>query len=192
MTESRSNVVGHAAFERLLTRLDPDRDTAGQKFEDLRRRLVRFFDWRGAAVPDECADVTLDRLALRLDDGVPIESLHAYAFAIARLVHLEQTRRPGGRTVSLDEAPDHALAQPARASTPWQDCLEHGLQALPDEQRQLILRYYAHDKQDKIRDHARLASELGITVSALRNRAQRVRDRLERSVAECVRARETT
>lgn len=181
------------AFDRLLSRLDADRETAGQKFEDLRRRLVRFFDWRGADAPDSCADVTLDRLAQKIDEGVTIASLHAYTFAVARLVHLEQARRPENRAVSLSDAPEDALVAPApRSATPWHDCLDHALQGLDGDQRRLILRYYAHDKGDKVRDHAALAAELGISVSALRNRAQRVRDRLERAVADCVRTKETT
>ncbi len=192
MSGSRSTFDDRAAFERLLTRLDADRETAGQRFEDLRRRLVRFFDWRGADVPDECADITLDRLAQKLDAGVPVESLHAYTFAIARLVHLEQGRRAETRAVRLSDAPEHVLVTPSTEATPWLDCLERALHDLPGDQRDLILRYYAHDKRDKIRDHAALAAELGITVSALRNRAQRVRDRLERTVANCVKARETT
>lgn len=180
------------AFERLLARLDPDREAAGHRFEELRRRLVRFFDWRGAHAPDECADLTLDRLARKLDEGVTVESLPAYTFAIARLVHLEQARRPDVRAVSLADAPADALAAPAPESTAWPDCLDRALQALDEDQRRLILRYYAHEKGDKVRDHAAFAVELGITVSALRNRAQRVRDRLERAVADCVRAKETT
>lgn len=180
------------AFDRLLSRLDHDRETAGQKFEDLRRRLVRFFDWRGADAPDACADITLDRLAQKIDDGVEIASLTAYTFAIARLVHLEQARRPDRRAMSLADAPEDALVAPSPRTTPWHDCLDHALHGLTDDQRRLILRYYAHDKGDKVRDHAALATELGITVSALRNRAQRVRDRLERAVADCVRAKETT
>lgn len=179
-------------FDTLLARLDADRDVAGLRFEELRRRLVRFFDWRGAQAPDECADITLDRLAAKLDDGVDVSSLHAYTFAIARLVHLEQARHPDARAVSLAVMPEAALSSRPSDPTTWQDCLDEALRALPEDQRRLILRYYSHAGGAKVRDHAQLADELGITVSALRNRAQRVRDRLERAVADCVRAKETT
>lgn len=179
-------------FDRLLAVLDGDRDEAGLKFEALRRRLVRFFDWRGAFAPDECADATLDRLAAKLDAGVAVASINAYTFAIARLVLLEQSRRPDQRAVSLADAPDEALAAPLPAPTTWSDCLDRSLDTLTDDERRLILRYYAHTKRDKIDDRAALAAELGITVSALRNRAQRLRDRLERRVADCVQTHGTT
>jgi len=35
-------------FARLLHCLDADRELAGEKYEDLRRLLIRFFEWRGA------------------------------------------------------------------------------------------------------------------------------------------------
>ena len=38
---------------KLLDVLDADRDLAGERYEDLRRTLVRFFEWRGAPFPEE-------------------------------------------------------------------------------------------------------------------------------------------
>ncbi|MCC6992516.1 MAG: hypothetical protein IT181_26165, partial [Acidobacteria bacterium] len=123
-----------SGFNRLLRELDADRDEAGKKFEALRRRLERFFDWRGAMAPDECADRTLDRLAAKIGAGVQVESMEAYTFAIARLVFLEQSRRPDARAISLVDAPEEALSAPPVISTEWSDCLERCLQELPAEQ----------------------------------------------------------
>ena len=58
------------AFQRLLARLDADPARAGERYEDLRRTLVRFFEWRGAPFPDDHADETFDRVARRLDEGI--------------------------------------------------------------------------------------------------------------------------
>jgi len=192
MAGSESPSVADAAFDRLLTALDANREEAGKKFEALRRRLERFFDWRGAHAPEECADLTLDRLATKIAEGVVVESIDAYTFAIARLVFLEQSRRPEARAVSIADAPEDALASPVAEPSPWGDCLEQCLQALPADQQRLILRYYAHAKRDKIADHAAMARELGISVTALRNRAQRLRDKLSAAVAACVHRRDTT
>ena len=57
------------ALERLLARLDADADRAAEAYEVLRQTLTRFFDWRGAHFPDECADEAINRLARRLDAG---------------------------------------------------------------------------------------------------------------------------
>jgi hypothetical protein len=67
MEDDRS--ITAAALARLLARLDPDAERAPLEFERLRRALIRFFDWRGAWPPDECADETLDRLARNPVDG---------------------------------------------------------------------------------------------------------------------------
>ena len=36
-------------FEALLAQLDPDRERAGERYETIRRKLVRLFEWRGCA-----------------------------------------------------------------------------------------------------------------------------------------------
>ena len=63
---------------KLLGRLDADREQAGEKYEDLRRTLVRFFGWRGAPFPEEHADETFNRVARRLDEGVEIRNIGGY------------------------------------------------------------------------------------------------------------------
>src|ERR671938_30866 len=57
------------AFTKLLARLDPDRERAGEKYEELRRTLVKFFEWRGAPFPEDQADETFNRVARKLDEG---------------------------------------------------------------------------------------------------------------------------
>jgi hypothetical protein len=41
------------ALARFLVGLDPDYDRAGEKYENLRLTLMKFFDWRGAHFPEE-------------------------------------------------------------------------------------------------------------------------------------------
>ena len=60
-------------FTRLLNSLDEDRERAGEKYEELRRTLIRFFEWRGAPFPEEHADEALNRVARRLGEGVEIK-----------------------------------------------------------------------------------------------------------------------
>src|SRR4030095_8986131 len=65
-TSHATHELSARALRLLLARLDPDPDRAGAAYEALRRALVKFFDWRGARVPEEGADETLDRLARQL------------------------------------------------------------------------------------------------------------------------------
>ncbi|MEJ7712917.1 MAG: hypothetical protein WKF84_24510 [Pyrinomonadaceae bacterium] len=71
---------------KLLNGLDADRERAGDKYEELRRILIRFFEWRGAPFPEEQADETFNRVARRLDEGVKIKNIGGYCYEVARLV----------------------------------------------------------------------------------------------------------
>ena len=175
-----------SALERLLARLDADASRAADAYEALRLALTRFFDWRGAHFPDECADETLNRLARRLDEGAEVGDLRGFALGIARLVLLERARSPQARHDELDEQTLPAAAPAALDGHPHlHDCLEACLASLEPDARTLILEYYQDQRRQKIERRVRLASQLGLTANALRSRAQRVRDWLERCVRAC-------
>jgi len=181
--------ISPAGFERLLFRLDPDVDRAALEYEQLRRTLVKFFDWRGGWPPDECADETLDRLARKLEEVV-VDNIRQYARGIARLVLLERRRH---HDASLTDTAANQIA--ARAAAPsddpddterLRDCFERCLDGFPDSSRALVVDYYSGERTSKINNRRRLASTLGLSDNALRSRVQRLRDRLERCVHECV------
>jgi DNA-directed RNA polymerase specialized sigma24 family protein len=176
-----------SALERLLARLDADAGRAAEAYEALRVALTRFFDWRGAAFPDECADEALNRLARRLDEGVDVADLRGFALGIARLVLLERARSPQARQDPLDEQAVGAAPVSAADHAPrLHDCLDRCLASLTPDSRALILEYYQDHRRQKIDRRAALATRLGLSANALRSRAQRVRDRLEHCVRRCV------
>jgi len=177
------------AFSRLLDALDRDRDRAADKYEELRRLLIKFFEWRGAPFPDEHADETFDRVSRKLDPSVPIANIGGYCYEVARLVCLEALKGRDSRSVSIDTMAMPAIAAPAVEPTgpaARLACLESCLDVLPRESRGLILEYYRDDGRVRIDRRKALAARLGVPRETLANRAQRVRDRLERCVSECV------
>src|SRR6185503_14895845 len=93
--------LGPQTFASLLNRLDADRERAGQHYEELRRLLIRFYEWRRAPFPEDHADETIDRVARKLNDGVVIDNLKAYCYEVARLVFLEVQKEPVNREVEL-------------------------------------------------------------------------------------------
>ena len=138
-------------FARLLDVLDADRALAGERYEDLRRTLVRFFEWRGAPFPEDHADQTLDRVARRLAEGVEIKNIGGYAYVVARLDLPGDTKGPESRRVEIEPAGLTATAgevDVAEDSEPrlgaWIDCL-HGL---PADSRELIVEYYRETSAD--------------------------------------------
>src|ERR1700686_2943895 len=73
-------IVTQASFDRLLQKLDSDRDRAGEQYLRIRQKLSKFFEWRGCISPEECADRTIDRAARRIDEGSEIHASDVYLF----------------------------------------------------------------------------------------------------------------
>jgi len=177
------------AFTKLLARLDPDRERAGEKYEDLRRTLIKFFEWRGAPFPEDHADETLNRVARKLDEGVEVKNVGGYCYEVARRVCLEVRRGNDSRRDPLETDPHNTASADAADSALERelllDCLEKCLSRLPDESRALIVEYYQDEKRDRIGRRKALAEALGLRREALANRAQRLRDKLEQCVTRC-------
>jgi DNA-directed RNA polymerase specialized sigma24 family protein len=173
------------AFDLLLAQLDADRHEAGNKYEVLRRKLMKFFEWRGCSCPDDLADETMNRVARNLEAGEQIHNFVAYCVGTARHVFLESLRtRQRERDLqdmqqslpTLAEDPDLRLG-----------CLECCLRELSQEDFKLIVQYYEDNKQARIKARRNLAAQLEIPLNALRIRTHRIRVRLEDCVAKCVR-----
>jgi DNA-directed RNA polymerase specialized sigma24 family protein len=170
----------------LLACLDDDVEVAGEKYEVIRRKLVKFFDWRGAHFPEECADETIDRVIRKLESGEAILDIPTYCAGIARLVFLETLKKADRRQVSLDDLGSIAAPSLQPEANAQQTCFERCLSGLPIESRRLILQYYQDERRRKINNRQALADSLGIPLNALRSRVQRIRDRLEQCVTKCI------
>jgi hypothetical protein len=56
------------AFDQLLNWLDGGRNSDGQKYLEMRERLVAYFDRKNSFDPDDLADQTLNRVGRRLEE----------------------------------------------------------------------------------------------------------------------------
>jgi len=185
-TENSRSITADG-LARLLARLHSDAEQAGLEYVRLRRSLVKFFDWRGAWSPEECADEALDRLARRLEEKTSVGDVHDYAYGIARMLLLEQRRRP--RFSSIDENPERAAVSdtsPGADSERLRDCFDRCLDDIPADGRSLVVEYYEGERHVKISNRRRLAAAFGLSDNALRSRVQRLRERLEQCVHGCV------
>ena len=77
-------------------------------------------------------------------------------------------------------------APPPQPEPPLSQCFDRCLDTLPADGRRLILQYYTHAPRGQIAARAAMARDLTLSPNALRSRAQRLRDRLERCVGECL------
>ena len=77
--------------------MHPDRDQAGQKYEDIRRRLIRIFIHRGCITAEDLADETINRVARKVrevrDNYNPGDDPALYFYGVARNVYREYLKR---------------------------------------------------------------------------------------------------
>jgi DNA-directed RNA polymerase specialized sigma24 family protein len=174
-------------FEALLSQLDPDRERAGEIYEAIRYKLVRLFEWRGCSSPEDLADETINRVARRLAEGIELRANDPYGYfcGVAHLVYKEILRRAlrEHRALASGDWPPAAVEE-EEPSGARLECLRRCLAQLPQDQRDLVLRY--HQGENNIRNRQQLAREEGIPMNALRIRVHRVRRKLESCVHSCL------
>lgn len=185
----RDPVIPPESFEEILAWLNPDRNEAANIYVQLREDLTRIFAWNRCADPDGLTDEVFDRVARKVHgvrqtfEGDP----KLYFYGIARNLIKESPKRIK-KQVSLEDtdlpAPD---PEPEDASaTMREECLNSCLQKLSGEKRELILDYYAKDKQAKIDYRNELARKMGTSVETLRVRVHRLRGTLEKCIEKCL------
>jgi RNA polymerase sigma factor (sigma-70 family) len=173
-----------------LSWLDADREAAAEKYEDIRRRLIAMFDFRGCACSEDLADETINRFIRRLPamidsyDGDPIP----YLYTVARHLHSDYVKkRPQPLPANLAEL-RRSEEQSEGDEERTHGCLERCLEKLEPKGREMVIAYYQGVRQGKIDFRKELAEQLGIAANALRIRMHRIRAALHKCVIECLAA----
>ena len=181
-------VLTRETFDRFLAVLDNDRDKAGEKYEEIRLKLLKYFQWCGSSFPDLDADETINRVMRRMEEGANVYNLNGYIYGVARLVNTESLKHRN-RMQELEESSLVELWSVGvdAEAVQRQECLERCLGKLSDEERAMITEYYTHDKAEKVTCRERLAARLGISLNTLRVKMHRQRLYLESCVNKCLR-----
>jgi DNA-directed RNA polymerase specialized sigma24 family protein len=168
------------AFDGLLACLDSNRDIAADRFLQMRRDLVRLFEWRGCYTPDDYADETINRCARKIEQGEEIRDVAMYSMGVARMLLREMCRDRSQHARPLHETPEPSAWPEMRSDLePRVEALRLSLEQLSHDDRFLILNYYKGDKSDKIKTRKMLSELFGIGASTLRMRAMRIREKLQ-------------
>lgn len=184
------NFTPHA-FRKFLAWLDEGADSEGQKYLEMRQRLIAYFDRKNCFSPDELADETLNRVARRLEEEGVIESETPakYCYITARFVFMESLRGKDIKNVPFDDVlhqqPVSAENDENEIKEKLLDCLEQCANKLETANREIIFSYYFGEERVKIENRRALAKSLDISVNALSIRACRIRDKLETCVKKC-------
>lgn len=169
------------AFDKFLAWLDSDRDRAGARYEDIRRKLIGIFIGRGCPGGEDLADETINRVIARMQEiagtytGDPVY----YFYGVARNVHREHVRKPAD---SFPLPIPESLEEKERRD----QCLELCMKNFAPENRRLVLEYYSKDKSAKIAQRKKMARRLGISETALRVKMHRIRASLQICLEACL------
>jgi RNA polymerase sigma factor (sigma-70 family) len=179
------------AFDLLLSWLDPNRERAGEKYEEIRARLIKRFRQHGCGEPEQLANETIDRVARKLPEiiatyeGDPVP----YFYAVAHYVHIEFLRSPAAIPLSQTDVPIgfvQAVPELFDEDESLNACLKHCMDKLAQRDRELILQYYQGERQVKIKLRKELAEGLGIKLANLRLQTQRIRAKLKTCILDCL------
>ena len=187
---ARDSAIPPESFDEILAWLNPDRDVAAAIYIQLREDLTKIFTWNRCPDPEGSTDEVVDRVARKVHNlrHTFVGDPKLYFYGVARNLIKEIPKRLQ-RELSLEgtelaSSPRSEAAQ--ETATMREDCLRACLQKLRGDKRELILEYYAKDKQAKIDHRAEMARRLGISVDALRVKAHRIRTTLEECSKRCL------
>ena len=180
----------HENLEALLNWLNPDRDEAWKKYEDIGKRLIKIFTWHQLSDAESLAAEVLERVEGKVTEVIREFSKDddpaRYFYGVARNVALEAFRNrekfpefeeKHGGILTPDELKESA-------NSPDED-LDFCLEQLSERDRYIVLAYYQYDEKTKKAEHDQLAEELGMSKNALWTKVSRIRSSLEKCLKAC-------
>lgn len=156
---------------------------AGIEYAGLHRLVTAFFvGWKCGVDAEALADVTLDRLAKRVNGGESVRNFTSYSFNIADKVYKEYCRDREKLRAALRDlkylTPN--VEEPQEEVDVRRECQKSCVKTLSASEHQLVVDYYLTGK-----DRGVLAAELGIPLATLRTKIHRLNLRLERCAEDC-------
>src|SRR4030095_10779717 len=174
---ARDSVIPPESFEEILAWLNPDRDVAAAMYVQLRQDLAKMFLWGRCSDPEGMTDEAFDRVAKKVHDVRPTYEgdPRLYFRAVANNLIKENLKKIKTQLsiedIDLPGPPSTEIEDEIAADI--EDCLQLCLQKLGADKRELILGYYAKEKQAKIDYRNGLGQKSGITLETLRGRVFR-------------------
>lgn len=183
-------------LESLIILLDSDgKGPAGTGYQLIRIKLIRYFEWQKCVAAEELTDETFDRVARRIAQGQQLENLRGFLYGVARLVlkefereELKKQRAFATLPKSTEQVGNHD--DDDEAAQLRRDCNKKCLKDLSEADRDLMVAYCQPDGRPKKERRESLATKLGIKRENLRLRVFRVREKLDKCVADCLKDNE--
>lgn len=183
--------ISPANFDKFLSLLDADREKAGQNYENLRERLMKFFEWRNCEKTEELADIVFDRVLRKIAEGEEIQNVTAYSATVAQFVFKEYLRTNERQNQLIEDSPEvqniraKETINENNSDDKRQNCFDKCLAEFSEESRKFIIAYYDTDEKTMIASRKRLAEQMGVTLNTLRIKACRLKAKLEDCTLKC-------
>lgn len=187
----QSNTLTQENFKALLNWFSPDKDEAGERYEQIRQGLIRYFQFRGCQTPDVLADETITRVAVKLptfDMSNNVKTI-TYFYGFAKNIHLEYRKKTANKEIGIESVAflsDKTSIKTENREEIVFDCLENCLARLPSEERDLILQYYSKNKQEKFELRQNLADQWNLKKGTLHTKIHRLKTGLGQCVRKCL------
>jgi DNA-directed RNA polymerase specialized sigma24 family protein len=189
---ARHSEIQPDSLDEILSWLNPDRELSPAIYVQLRQDLEKIFVWRNCSDPEGMTDEVFDRVARKIQTlkltykGDP----RLYFRGVANNLVKENLKKIKTH-VSLEDVDlsQRQMSESEQDILHMEECLQSCLQKLRTENRELVLAYYAKQKQAKINHRNGMAQQLGISVETLRVRVFRIRVSLEDCIERCLKSR---
>ncbi len=187
-----SYALGQQEFNALLGLFSANREEAGEKYEQIRAGLIRFFQFKGCADPQGLADETINRVAAKLhafDTSKNIQ-LVSYFYGFASNILMEYRRKAAKESALADRqisAP--AISVEENAIDPDITCLEQCMEELKADEKELVIEYYSRDRQERIELRHRICERLNCSAPTLYVRIFRIKGTLKDCIEACTKSR---
>src|SRR5215203_1188640 len=124
----KNREINPEAFEKMLLWLDENREIAGSKYEEIRFRLIKIFNYRRCTNSEELTDIVFDRVLKKIDENAVFNGGNPalYFFKVADYIYRENLRKP----IAVELPEDIALEEDEESFRPHYECLKKCLKTL--------------------------------------------------------------
>ena len=177
-------------FELLLEWLNPVREEAAEKYEQIRQGLIIIFSSRGFANAEDLADEVFNRVMKKIEklksdyQGKP----ENYFYGVAKKIYLENLREnllPLTEQLLADEKLNHIELETDEVR-PIISCLRQCLKEQGKEDSRLIRDYYNAKSLREKEFHEKLAKKYSMPLNTLRMKVFRIKKRLYKCIKICL------